>query len=479
MPYSIDYARQKNKQKRRKMIEYLESLLLALRPAFTRKATFNWFVIAFIGFIMRSDTYGVSSIIRAVDLSPLAYYGLLHFFHSSAWNVPGLLICWWQWVFRQNMALIVNERVVLTGDHTKNVKDGRKIPEVETMHQDSETGSKPSYFRGHHWGCIALVTHVLDKIWSTPLWTEIHCGDLEEKRSTRIVSAAIQILQVAQKNGYLVLDAFFSVGPALQLARNSQGLLHILVRAKKNVTAYRPPGKQAKDKRGPKPKYGRKIKLMKLFDDNRRKFFSTEAKIYGKNEVIRYLVLDLLWKPVEDYVRFILVESSHGKIILMTTDPNLTACTAIELYCKRASIETLFNSLKNLFGAFKYHFWSQYLLPASRKPIKKSAAKPRRSTNPDKTKITLDAIHKFVIVQLVVLGTIQFMALKFQEEIILSAKCWLRTPPKLVPSEFMTKLALVNILKSKLAAFRKNMINDIIRKWLAPALESTNFRKAA
>ena len=48
------------------MHEYMENLLKAMRPAFSRQKTFTWFVIVFVGFVMRNDTFGVSSIVRAL-----------------------------------------------------------------------------------------------------------------------------------------------------------------------------------------------------------------------------------------------------------------------------------------------------------------------------------------------------------------------------------------------------------------------------
>jgi len=36
------------------MIEYMENLLKAMRPAFSRQKTFIWFVIVFVGFVMRA-----------------------------------------------------------------------------------------------------------------------------------------------------------------------------------------------------------------------------------------------------------------------------------------------------------------------------------------------------------------------------------------------------------------------------------------
>ena len=119
------------------MAFHLAGCLEFLRPAFSRRATFAWFVVVFAGIVLRGDTLGVSSIIRALSLPPGCYTSLLHFFHSTAWDAS-LLMSWWRgWVMSRNVAHIVNSRVVLIGDHTKTPKDGRRMPAVTTLHQDS------------------------------------------------------------------------------------------------------------------------------------------------------------------------------------------------------------------------------------------------------------------------------------------------------------------------------------------------------
>ena len=62
----------------------MENFLRAMRPAFSWQATFVWFVIVFVGFLLRSDTFGVSSIVRALSLMLESYTCLVHFFHSTA-----------------------------------------------------------------------------------------------------------------------------------------------------------------------------------------------------------------------------------------------------------------------------------------------------------------------------------------------------------------------------------------------------------
>jgi hypothetical protein len=110
-----------------------------------------------------------------------------------------------------------------------------------------------------------------------------------------------------------------------------------------------------------------------------------------------------------------------------------------------------------------YHFWSHYLSPASRRP-KKNEDQEQNSSNPTQTRNTLAAIEKFVNVQLLVLGMLQLIAKKFPAQVKAKAHCWFRTFSSNTPSEFMTRIALTNILKSNLYGFAKDLITQLIRQ---------------
>ena len=459
------------------MGDYLQDFLKAMRPAFSRQATFHWFVIVLVGFLVRPDTLGVSSIVRALTLTPENYAGLLHFFHSTAWSVEGLMTLWWNWLAARQVAYRLGDRLVLVGDHTKVPKDGRKMPAVTTLHQDSETGSKPSFFRGHHWGCISLIVQAGDKFLATPLWANIQEGlatltdddQARQPKTTRIVSMAQQVARTMGRGAYLVLDAYFAVGPVFAAAagvlNGTENLIHILTRAKKNVVAYRPAPTPKKRKRGPRRKYGKKVKLMTLFDAKTAagQFQTAETLVYDRSERVRYLVLDLLWKPTKSLLRFILVESSRGRMILMSSDLNLDPLQALHLYCRRARIETMFDVLKNTLGALTYHFWSLYLHPASRRP-KKNDSQPQCSSQPAITRRTLAATEKFVNVQLLLLGILQLIARAYPQQVRTTAHCWLRTVSAGRPSEFVTRLALTTLIKTNLYGFAKDWITRLIRQ---------------
>lgn len=449
------------------MIIYLETFLQAMRPAFSRPATFGWFVVVFAGFVTRNDSYGVTSIVRALALAPIYYPSMLHFFHSSAWSTESLRACWHRWLISQEAAHMIGGRIVMLGDHTKTPKDGRRMPAVATLHEDSETAGKPSYFRGHHWGCLGLLVKAGKRFFAAPLWAEIHHDDLLESRSTRIVVVAGRIAKAMGRQGYLVLDAFFAVGPVFQTAEKFGGDLHILTRAKKNIVAYLIPIEPKKTRRGRKRKYGAKLKLVELFDKRPRQFKSATTQVYGKEETARFLMLDLIWKPAKATLRFFLIETSRGRIILMTSDLAMTPMSALALYCHRVTIETLFDSLKNILGAMGYHFWSRYLKPSSRRPSKnKSVA---QSSKPAKTQNTFEAIEKFLHVHMIVIGVLQLLARDFADQIHASARCWLRTPCGAIPSEFVTRTALANTIRANLFSFAQDMITRLIRvKQISP-----------
>jgi hypothetical protein len=51
--------------------------IVLLRQAFSRESTYMWFSVIVAGLIVRTDNFGVSSIVRALKLRPCFYHALL------------------------------------------------------------------------------------------------------------------------------------------------------------------------------------------------------------------------------------------------------------------------------------------------------------------------------------------------------------------------------------------------------------------
>jgi hypothetical protein len=215
--------------------------------------------------------------------TPSAYNAFIHFFRYSSWSLAAVSLHWEYFVLSQNKAVLNDGRVIMLGDHTYVPKDGRRMPGVVTLRQNSETQSKPSYFRGHCWGSIGLLVGSFSNPFCLPITLSLHQGQVhigagkankENKQTlvTRIVKTALDISIRNDLPGILILDAFFPAGVAFELANSvwsialKQPLMTLIVRAKKNYVAYFPAEKNKNKGRGRPRKYGDKVKLMEVFD---------------------------------------------------------------------------------------------------------------------------------------------------------------------------------------------------------------------
>ncbi len=127
------------------------------------------------------------------------------------------------------MTVMVKDRSVLAGDHTYAPKDGRRMPGAVTLHQDSETQSEPSYFRGHHQGAICLMVGSFLMPFGLPLSLSIHQGlehitdENRDKKAkgnlkTRIVQMALDFALKRNQPCILTLDAYFPAASVFNLA---------------------------------------------------------------------------------------------------------------------------------------------------------------------------------------------------------------------------------------------------------------------
>ena len=62
------------------MILFLNDVLMSFRSCFKRRAAFEWFVITIIGFMVRNDSLGITSIVRELAIKPELYTTYLHYF---------------------------------------------------------------------------------------------------------------------------------------------------------------------------------------------------------------------------------------------------------------------------------------------------------------------------------------------------------------------------------------------------------------
>ncbi|MCI5192200.1 MAG: hypothetical protein D3915_03600 [Candidatus Electrothrix sp. AU1_5] len=412
-----------------------------------------------LGFIGSSEMIGVSSFCRFWLIDNQGYHALLRFFRSSAWDLSSLLEHWFVFSVYQQQSICSQGRLVTLGDHTYVPKEGRRMPGVVTLRQDSETQSKPSYFRGQCWGGLALAAGGMTTPFALPLnlrmhQGSIHLGEAEKSSLTlgeQMVQMAIDFSLQTNQGAVLVLDAFFSVGPVFLLAQATwlrsikAPAVHIITKAKKNYVGYFQADPSCYTGMGRPSQYGEHIHLAEVFD-HLYLFQKVSVRIYGHMEKIYIYHLDLLWKPTKGSLRFVFAKTSRGPIVLMCSNLDQDPIAAIELYCLRTRIETMFDMLKNVLHIFQCHFWSKKIPKHSRKPKSNKTQQAPQAENAKTVQTCWDATERFVNLGAISLGLLQLIALKFPEEIWSRFEGFLRTRSRYIPSERTVKMVIANLL---------------------------------
>ena len=464
------------------MFSYIFNCLNRFRPAFSRQCPWLLFSAIVLCFMMTPEMIGVTSICRFWLLGHSSYHRLLQFFRSKAYCYDALLKVWHRYILSEDKTVEVAQRCILLGDHTLVPKDGRYMPGVTTLHDASETQTKPSYFRGHCWGACGLVIGSMSACFCCPLQLQIHLGfrhlgmDNEKgdlpNMGERIVQMAIDFSYNNDRPSIYVLDAFFPTGPVFNLARSvysvvlKQPYVEILVRAKKNYVAYFSPEPKPKSRHGRQAKYGPKVHLMACFDQLHL-FHKADCQIYGKTESVQMMAAKLLWKPIGDYILFIFAITSRGPIILMSSALDFCPIKAIELYCIRTRIEIMFDVLKNVLGAFCYHFWTKKVPRHSRVPVSKKVLEMPQSAQLATVRSCWQAYEVFVLCAVIAQGLLQLLSLTFSELIWEKHILYLRTRSRYLPSEKTVKQLLNQLFVRQLFHLRQNgMIQEIQRYFL-------------
>ena len=357
------------------MLNFIDKVLCHFESCFSRKASFRWFVTITTGLMLRSDKLGVTSVIRDLALSPDCYLSLIHFFRASSWALDTIRRCWFSAVKEYSPLYMEGTFRVLVGDGVKQSKEGRRMPGVKKLFQESENSAKPEYIHGHMFGGLGVLAGNIGSWACIPLSIRLHDG-LQAARDWKgaHISSASHVVQMVEDayhaaetfgNCLLLLDRYFLTVPALERLRilNCAGAvrMEIVTKAKKSCTAFEKPACK-KSGRGRPPKKGTAVHLKELFASHRDQFRQAQVELYGKQETIRYYCVDLLWgQKLYQELRFVLVEMNGVESILASTCLTLEPLAIIRLYSYRFRIECTFRELKQQIGAFCYHFWSKHM----------------------------------------------------------------------------------------------------------------------
>jgi len=441
--------------------EYANSVLMEFRCCFSREATFKWFVVATVGFILRADNLGVSSIVREFQFnSDLLYEDLIHFFHSTAWTLTKIQNKWLEIVQQSGTIFNAFGKPLIIGDGVKKPKEGKHMPGVKKTHIESGNSAKREYTMAHLFGALGIVIGNGIKQFCIPISMTIQDGCqpilewieseyAQDSHVTCLVRKACKSAALMCKECFLLMDCYFLSEPALsamtdEARKTSKAFVSLITKAKSDYVAFEKPGKYAG--RGRPRIIGKKVKLYELFTSKIDSFTKTELKVYGKTQTVQYYCVNLLWgRNLKQELRFVLtIFEGKTKTILVSTDLNLHPEHIIQMYCIRFKIEVFFRAFNQCVAGMSYHFWTSHLPRLNPFESAKAAVeKLARITNPksrERIISTYRASECFVMLCCIAIGILQLCSLKFTAIINSSPIRWLRTYTNIVPSEESTRV---------------------------------------
>ena len=429
---------------------------LELRQACSRGRTFVWMCLILVGFCIRVDLLGVTSFVRSCFLRPEKYRRLLHLFHSPALKLEKLTALWTQLVLKLFRPVTCQDHLVLIADGLKVPKEGKKMPAVKALHQESQDNSKPAFIMGHSLQAVGMLANsLLGGLFCVPLVSRIHEGLVWSNRDRRtlldkLVALFLPIAGLLGRKTIMLVDAYYASRKVIRPLLDEGH--HLVTRVRTTTVAFRPAPKPKNRKRGRPKVYGRKLRLRDFW--KRLQDFSTApSPVYGETDLeIRYLSIDLLWRPIGRLVRFVLVDHpKRGRIILMTTLLSLSPLEVIELYGYRFKIEVSFKQALHTMGTYAYHFWMMCMTPIRRRSGNQHLHhKTEKYREMVRNKVA--AYHRYIQLGCIAQGFLQYLSVKFGTQVWQRFGSWLRTmKTDQSPSEMVVGQALRSSLPHFLA----------------------------
>jgi hypothetical protein len=378
-----------------------------------------------------------------------------------AYSTKELYVKWIRIAMQHGGIERIAERVIVLGDHSNESKEGLYMPGVQILHQDSQNSGKPEFIAGHRYAHVSAVISKDTVLRSLPLKTELQESPPKqegERKKESLVAQMIALVDEAAKaiNEPVIaaLDAYFCSGVALDAAdktlmESGERRVEIVTRAKTTTVAYEVPEPPKVKRRGQPRKYGGKIALYSLFSKTYA-FKATTMTLYGKKTHVRYLCLDLIWRPVKRLVRFVLVERDRGRCIFMSSSLTLTPEEIISIYALRFKIETSFAEQKHDVGCFAYPFWST-AMPKRKK--RKKAEEPKDESLAQRVARTRKATDSFVCISTIATGILTLIAFDHSQEIWKRYSGWLRTRRSTIPTTSTVKSVIAQDFHACLKRF--------------------------
>ena len=220
----------------------------ALRPECRRARTFAWMALVLVDLCCRADNAGVTSFVRILNFSGQACHRFLHRFHNTSLVLNVLTSCWVRLCLVLFRPFEVDSRLVCLADGIKALKEGRRMPGVKLLHQQSASNTKPEYIMGHALQATSLLVHSGSaRVGAVPLTSRIHEDLVFSNRDARtlldkLVALLFSITRAGDRKVLLVADAYYASGKVIPPSGQRASIAHACQEQRRGLPAPTPTG---------------------------------------------------------------------------------------------------------------------------------------------------------------------------------------------------------------------------------------------
>lgn len=334
-----------------------------LRPAFTRPGFNNMFVL-FAGWVLTAGTHAVTEALVVTSVAGRRHHEAFHrFFSRGTWQPDEIGRRLLFWMLEHVPA---DASIKLAIDDTVAPKKGAKVFGIGS-HIDAVRSTRLCrvFTFGHCWVALAVLVNVpfSKRPWALPILFRLYrnkkeCekkGHVYRKRTELAREMLDVVLTWTQRARRIECAADSAYCNDTVLRDLHASLVFVGAMRPDAVLTSLPSERDARRTGRPRLRGTPLPKPEALAKDDRHRWQTCTAHLYGKNQRVRYKECFGQWYRAcgVRLLRIVIVQVETGKIglrVYFSTDPQMTVRQILETYAGRWSIEVCFKDLKQMLG---------------------------------------------------------------------------------------------------------------------------------
>jgi DDE superfamily endonuclease len=264
---------------------------------------------------------------------------------------------------------------VWAGDDTKVHRTSKDVWGTCTFHEyTARCPNRAATVRAHNWVVVgALLPRAGQPAWFLPHLGRLYfrasqmpAGETFRTKCALLVEMLRAEATAVEGEHLAVFDGGFALGSVVRpLARPEPGQppIKFLTRLRGDARLHALPDPTVAGRRGPKPKWGKRLPPPRQGGRWRGPWQEGEAYIYGRQRQVRWKEVICLWRVLGADVKVkavvAKVEGFRKRFTLVTSARELSGLQVVELFCARYRQEDGFRDLKQRLGWEECRAWTK------------------------------------------------------------------------------------------------------------------------